>query len=429
MAAVSGPRGVLAPLALYRTLPEGLRRALRPLNLADECASFLPARPRAAAQTGSEMLRRLIRLRRTQYPLRRFEGAARPDGAPLSLLLAADELSTRFWTRTLFRDEPVVAHLGHVPALGVRRAAERVPLSDFALWQVPWPLSRASAGTALVPSSVPLWLDTSRALDAIVTGAPHGRASRKDDVRRVRRLGLAARVVRDSDVDWFRRTLYEPYGRRRFGDLFAPIPPHVFRHARRAGWLILLEADGRTVAGAVLERWGGDVRILAFGVELDGPFPTGLLLAACYYHAIEFAVRTRVPRLSLGTTRPVLTDGVLGYKRKWGAYVGRPSTWEAFLFRCRNTPAVRGALAAAPLIVDRGARGLAAVVGLDERAMRDDLLAHVDTPGIAEIVGLSVADPAPVPAGVSLVRPGDTWPSDACPSTVTRVGSRIAPSA
>src|SRR5207253_2690645 len=134
--------------------------------------------------------------------------------------------------------------------------------------------------------------------------------------------GLTARIASDRDeLDRFRRELYEPYGRRRFGDLFAPIPPHAFRHARRAGWLILLEADGRTVAGAVLERWSRDVRILAFGVEIDGPLPTGLLLAACYYHAIEFAVNGGFPRLSLGTTRPVLTDGVLAYKRKWGAYV------------------------------------------------------------------------------------------------------------
>src|SRR5205814_9781870 len=140
-----------------------------------------------------------------------------------------DDLSTRLWTQTLFRDQPATEHLGDIPALGVREAAERAALGDLALWQIPWPLSRPSVDAGLVPSSVPLWLDTSRSLDEIVTGGPHGRASRRDDVRRVRRLGLTARVASDGgEIDRFRRDLYEPYGRRRFGDLFAPIPPHAF---------------------------------------------------------------------------------------------------------------------------------------------------------------------------------------------------------
>ena len=45
--------------AAYGRLPEDVRRCLRPLNLVDEAASFLPARLRAPASTGAEMVRRL----------------------------------------------------------------------------------------------------------------------------------------------------------------------------------------------------------------------------------------------------------------------------------------------------------------------------------------------------------------------------------
>src|SRR5439155_22096011 len=144
---------------------------------------------------------------------------------------------------------------------------------------------------AIVPSSVPLWLDIGRSFDAIVHGDPRGRASRKDDVRRVRRLGLESHIGGGTrDIERFRRDLYEPYARERFGDLCTPIPPHAFRHASRSGWLLLLQRNARTIGGAVLERWDADARILAFGVATDADVPTGLLLEACYCHAIRFAV-------------------------------------------------------------------------------------------------------------------------------------------
>src|SRR5262249_12841572 len=155
-------------------------------------------------------------------------------------------------------------------------------------------------------------------------------------------------------VERFRRELYEPYARGRFGDLFVPLPAHVFRHARRHGCLVLLEHEGRLVAGALLEHAGSELRVVAFGVAADPAVPAGTEVEACYCHAIRLAVEWRVPRLGLGACRPVLTDGVLRYKRKWGGRIATPITRDAFVLRHRNTPATRAAFAAAPLVVDRG---------------------------------------------------------------------------
>ena len=403
-------RSRLVP-GFYRGLPESVRRCTRPLNLVDECASFLPAPVRAGATTATEMARRLLRLTRVRYPLYRVEG---PD-APATLIVA-DELSRRYWTHALSLGAPVDAPAGFVRALDVPRAARRAPRDvDLQLWQLPWPLSRRTIDAAIVPSAVPLWLDTARPLEAIVTGTPRGRSSRRDDARRVRRLGLTARLATTAtECERFRRDLYEPYTSHRFGALFSSIPAHTFRHAWRSGWLLLLEDAGRTVAGALLERWRRDVRILAFGVAVDGPIPTGLLFEACYYHSIRFATETRLPRLSLGTTRPVLSDGVLRYKRKWGASVGAPSTWEVFGLRYRNTAAVRALFARAPIVVDRGSAGLATIVGAAGRSAAD-AFASVETPGIDEVACLtdelsSVVDGVP---RRHAVWPGDVWPADA----------------
>ena len=407
-------------LELYHRLPEEARRCLRPLNLLDECASFLSAPARAAVSTATEMLRRLLRVHRARYRMRRLHGRDAMTGRPLVCLLALDDLAARYWARTLFATPPVEQSLGEVRALRVRQAADRLAhLADLSLWQLPWPLSRLAGADPLVPSSVPLWLDTSRPLEAIIDGERSGRASRRDDVRRVRRLGLSVRLGSGpDDLARFQRELYEPYGAQRFGDLFSRVPSHAFRHACRAGWLLLLEDRGRTVAGAVLERWGRDVRILAFGVKTDGAVPTGLLLEACYFHSIRFAVDLGIPRLSLGTVRPVLSDGVLRYKRKWGGVLGTPSTWEAFLLRYRNTAAVRGALTAAPLVLDRRPRGLAALVGAGPGDLAAQV-ARVDTPGLSEIAcvtdGGVLADARPLHGAVRVVPAPEVWPAAAAP--------------
>jgi hypothetical protein len=402
-------------LRLYRRLPEEVRRCLRPLNLVDEIASFLPSAVGARATTATEMLRRVLRLPSIRLPLRRLTGHG-PAG-PLVCIVAADEMAARWWTRTLFRGEATQDLLGVV---GPRAAAAALAAledgADITIRQTPWPLSRAGTDAAVVPSSVPLWLDTSRPFEAIVFGDLRGRGSRKDDARRVRRLALRPHLARGTRaVERFRRELYEPYAVRRFGDLFQRVPPHTFRHAQRRGWLLLLDDGTRTVAGAVIERWGGDHRILAFGVALEDAIPSGLLLEACYYHTIRFATEAGFPRLSLGTARPLLSDGVLRYKRKWGASLGWPSTWETFALRYRNAPAARAALATAPLVVDGGRDGLAALIASGDRTPTD-AIADIDTPGLATIAVLVDETPvvlAPPDPRVRVVPPTEAWPAEA----------------
>jgi hypothetical protein len=156
-------------------------------------------------------------------------------------------------------------------------------------------------------------------------------------------------------------------------------------------------------------------------VEPNSAIAPGTLLEACYHQAIRFAVERGFRRLSLGACRPVLTDGVLRYKRKWGGTLGAPTTWDAFLLRYRNTPAVRAALTHVPLVVDRGDGHLAALVGARGEA-GDDLAAHlrrIEVPGLCELACLveeSVAVPSDVEsrhAPLRIVPPGEVWPAGA----------------
>src|SRR5262245_23372494 len=97
-----GLEGAAMMRALYRRLPEGVRRCFRPLNLVDEVAALLPGGSRARIHGATEATRRLLRLGRVRFPLRRLAGPARGSGARLVCLVAADELSTLYWKSTLF---------------------------------------------------------------------------------------------------------------------------------------------------------------------------------------------------------------------------------------------------------------------------------------------------------------------------------------
>src|SRR5262245_33045868 len=122
-------------LAPYRRLPEEVRRTLRPLNLVDELASFLPSSIAPRVRSAADRLRRAMLLRRARYRVRRLEGRAAGGGSPLACLLATDELSARFWRGLLFLEPPHERIVGTVGALAVPRLAARMGEEvELSLW-------------------------------------------------------------------------------------------------------------------------------------------------------------------------------------------------------------------------------------------------------------------------------------------------------
>src|SRR5262245_56203668 len=129
-------------LAPYRRLPEEIRRTLRPLNLVDEAASFLPMPLSQNVRSVTERTRRITLLRRSRYRIRLLEGRAAGGGTPLGCLLAMDELSARFWRGLLFLEPPRERVLGTAHALAVPRLAARMAGdAELSLWQASWPMS------------------------------------------------------------------------------------------------------------------------------------------------------------------------------------------------------------------------------------------------------------------------------------------------
>ena len=129
------------------------------------------------------------------------------------------------------------------------------------------------------------------------------------------------------------------------------------------------------------------------GGLLDGDL--GLLRqdadSACIYFSVRWAhEQVGCSRISLSVARPFLDDGLLSYRRRWGARLEAESSWAGNVVALRFNrwaPAVRAALRANPFVV-ASAKGLAGVAWLSGSAR------ELDSPGLSSLTLVTERDGA-----------------------------------
>jgi len=190
---------------------------------------------------------------------------------------------------------------------------------------------------------------------------------------------------------------------QRFGALAGPLP--TTSSTTRAG--MAAAAGGSTTRPHRRRRGasssgGGDPRILSSawpdGTDPGRDAPRG----RANYHAIRVRRGARLQALSLGTCRPVLSDGCSLQAESGFATIGRPTTWDAVCASLRNNARGRAAFTHMPSSSTRADGRLAA---LCRRAREPtDLPGHVrraSRPGARELACLAdrratvPTDPAP----------------------------------
>lgn len=374
-------RSPLAPLApLYHSLPEGVRYSLRPLNALDELSTFLPAAGRVGMQPIVAGLRSVTAMLRGRGRLVRLSGVSAVDGAPLHALVDLGSEGEAFWGGRLFAGRPTHTIVGETRSrLGLLRAGTGRLDADIVLLRL-HRFARAAAeraGFITMPSWVDMNIDTGGALDEVLTRSPVGGRTLKSDLRRIAREGLEPRLGSGGDVTTFLRELYEPYTRARWDTSYVPPAPSWVRQAPRFCQVLWIERRGERIGGALIEPRGRELRDVAVGVR-DQNDPYGVR-AAQYYFAIRHAVTHGYQRLALGGCRPVLSDGVVRTKRKWGAVLTPTLQWDYLALALPRGPeALRGFLTAHPLVADMDGR-LYAVV--DPAATE-----RPDVPGLAGFI-------------------------------------------
>ena len=349
----------------YRRLPASVRYSLRPLNALEESASFLPSGPRRALQDFVLAYRSVASALYHRGEVALLTGPSRVDGAPLRVVtdLARDGLG--YWTGLLFASAPARHCLGSARGpLGVGERA--LPEADVTLLRLNRLFRRRARarGHLTVPAWVQSSLDTRRSLEAITEGARSGRNSRKRDMRQAQKAGYHPVFTRGpAEVQTFFADWCVPFLQNRFGSASVAISTDWARQMGRVCEVMWIERDGTRHGAALLERRGRALHGILFGLRDPAAVRDGVLSAG-YCFMIERAVREGYDAFEFGGSRPVLSDGILRYKLKWGAVLMPVVQWDYFAVGVdpRNA-AARTLLAAHPLIAEDGDRFFAVAAG------------------------------------------------------------------
>jgi hypothetical protein len=324
----------------------------------------LLARLREPLTRGALMATSAAGIRR--LPVSLLDGRTRVNDHPVRMLVAGDERHLRFLLESLFARPPGHRRLGALPVWRLNDLVEaHGTVVDLALIRCDrWSARRWLRDSRFL--AVPEWIGTRIPVPADLDPLLRSGGSIKRDMSLVRRYGFEPSLQSDREAfRFFYHRVYRPYAQARYGDdLYVRTESDLSRRLRRGGILWIRERD-RRVAGALYERNGDELVLLALGT-LDGDFSLVQrgAIAAIYLFTLQRAQAMGCAAIDLRGCRPSLLDGVLTYKQKWGATIcEKPETYYDLLLRWeRPTPAVVEFFARNPLIF-RHDDGFSALTG------------------------------------------------------------------
>jgi hypothetical protein len=198
-----------------------------------------------------------------------------------------------------------------------------------------------------------------------------------------------------SDLAQFHQRHYLPYARTRHGEMAGMRPPWKlrwrFRHEGRVFWAL---QDGRRVGGMLVLRLGDGLKLECLGV-LDGreDLMRQGVLSLLYAHSIRHAIATGCRRVLFGNSRPSLQDGVLNFKRNWGAsLLESASTHYEVLMRWNSTNDVMEEFLSHTSLIHRDGHDLSVLWAFpDDSAHFVREFSMIQSPGVRRVRVLSRA--------------------------------------
>jgi hypothetical protein len=329
-----------------------------------ELASRLPERWIEPLTGGALFAMTAVGARR--IPVSILEGRTREEGHPAKMLLAGDAPWVDYLPERFFGETPACRSIGSFPVWQLTRVvAAHGSATDLTVIR----LDRSSARRWLRDPAflaVPEWIGTRIRVPDDLEPLLRSGDSIKRDMTLIRRNGFEAEHDQVGEgFEHFYERVYRSYTRNRYGDeTYIRSERDLRRRLRRGGILWVLHR-GERISGALYERAGDELSLLALGT-LDGDFALARqgAVAALYYFAMQLAQRIGCITIDLRGCRPSLSDGVLAYKKKWGAVVcEKPETYYDWMVRWnRPSSIVREFFSHTPVVFrERG--GFSALTG------------------------------------------------------------------
>lgn len=288
-------------------------------------------------------------------------------GIPLSILRGFAQGTDKFHTVVVAGSEPWASYLAQ---LFFGTPPQREYVGKIRLSALPRTLKRLSDSATLViarvdeltarvflPRSyvvVPEWVDLLLTVPDDFETLTRGNHSLKSDLKTALRNRLTCQVSHSAgDLETFYQVFYVPFVRERHGAYAYTWSLGMLRYHLRRGVLVWVTQGGQRIAGAVLRAKGAMLQTVAMGTANGDYQPIRLGAAtAIYCHAVEYARASGCTEINFGGSRPVLTDGALRFKTKWGMrLVQQAGPCYDFLIRWEHLDdSIRAFLSKTPLI-------------------------------------------------------------------------------
>jgi hypothetical protein len=254
----------------------------------------------------------------------------------------------------------------------------------------------------VVPATVGSWGPVPDDPDRAALASPELRS----EMRRLRRNPLHAEVSHsEADFEAFYDSMYLPFMRRRHGEFAFIQPRRGLRRVFAQGGLLWVRRGADRIAGGVFHQQGDVLRLSASAIsDGDAALMRSGASAALYFHRIRLARACGCTRVDFGGSPPMLDDGLLRYKRKWGARLSADpeSRSDYLVWWERPNEHVLDFLAHTPLIFRHDGE-LAAVTALDPASADEgrnvaERLRSSWMPGLRRLVVLIPGDLDQAPA-------------------------------
>jgi len=285
-----------------------------------------------------------------------LSGAELHDGASLTVLFSGRVSTCKYIRSLTLRDPSEPADLGRQLLTGGligRLPAERRP--DILIAEAsggPPVLMKAFSGALNTPCWIRSRINVNRTL-----GRLENISALRGDLRRIRSKRLYSETSHEfADLEQFFRTMYLPYTLSRHGDRALPRSlDNLHRNWDNKALIKVQSPDDGWIGGQIVEKVDGIVRGSGIGVlEGDRCYLKMGVIAATYYFELLYAQQHGVEWVDYGSSRAFLNDGVLRYKRKWGAELSGCSRGHLYIVPVSDTPAVRSFLANNPFLENIG---------------------------------------------------------------------------
>jgi hypothetical protein len=263
---------------------------------------------------------RLMRLGKAQH-LVRLMGTTHA-GATGTMIVGGHDPLEEFLPNHFFASKPEIASLGNVSVFQLpRRLHELRATADLTAVK----LDRALINLLFKADylRVPEWIRSSMPIPDSIESVAAGHHSLGQDLRLIRKHQFSfVESHADEDLVEFFNTVYRAHGLVRHGPSAQLRSFASISCAMKRGALLWIMCEGRKVGGVVLDSNNGRMILAGLGtVGGDESLLRKGVLAATYYFSMQYARSRDCRILDFGGTRPSLYDGLLRYKRKWGAVI------------------------------------------------------------------------------------------------------------